>query len=208
MGPAGFICIGRLLVEWAGTDLTNGHNPTILAFLLVASAAPALAEPADVRASNVEFLLEFIGIDPDAGAVLTDGRELTIREAIGLAADRVRETNLAQSVAASPARELPDAAGDVWVLERGAGPCTTSTIASQPLSVPLHPRVALHRGYLGEMSTGRGDSTTIFSWTTGRSITNEDTYGFRAVGSIDAFCVMSGGKHFALPFVDGVVFMN
>lgn len=191
----------------AGGPTVHGNFATIALVSVLGSAGATLVDADDTFARNVEFLLRWLDRAPETPVEDLHGATMSLREALDVAAVRAGDVDL--SLFVRPQRAAaPDATGDVWILERGEGPCTHIHLADQPVEVPAWPIVWLHDGYVGEVRTRHGWSTSVVSWTTGEHVMREHTGGFTAVGSIDPYCVAFEDGHFAFPFVTGIGQIN
>lgn len=180
--------------------------------LLAASAGPGDAAIASTFERNVDFLVQWLGPE-DLGQIVTlpDGRDATLGEAVHIIAGRAGALDLSDtstSTVGLPLDATPEIEGDVWILERGNGPCAANVVVAQPIEVPAWPYLWVHGGFVGDIATSHGSTTTIVSWTTGERASAEHTLGYSAEGSIDDYCVVMKGGHFSFPLVSGVSRIN
>lgn len=180
----------------------------LLVAALAAVAMPVNAATSTTYEKNVAFLLGMMGeVDLEQTATLSDGRVMSLGDAIDVAAARAGNVDLA-AIASGQAPPPGVNAGDVWVLEFGSGGCAVQNLAPQPVFQAPHPQAWIYSGGVGTLETSNGAYTYIIGWTTKTSSLNFGTAGFSLTGSQDFFCVSFFGYHLAFPFGDGVAQLN
>lgn len=185
----------------------------LLAVALMLMAVPASATDMNVREKNIDFLVDYTGLEeiPDGEAMVHqngEATELSIETAFELAAERAGSADLAQILSAA---EPGDAVGvgDVWILEFGVGDCPEVTTHSEEAVVPpgaYDAQFAVYDGPVGNStSSGAG---SIIDWTTKDAAAGTYTDGVSYAGQSDFFCIAFFGIYLLFPFLDGVAASN
>lgn len=177
-----------------------------LAFSL---ALPALATAEEVHARNVAFLWSLLdGEDPLGAASMPDGRVVTLAQAVDEAASRAGPVDLAAIASGSVSPFFEYAAGDVWVIEYGDGPCASTRLVEEPYWIYVGGQFWMYSGWIGSIGTTHGDITVVLGWSSKTAAVEHDTLGFTASGLTEMWCVGLDGGHFAFPFLDGEAHLN